>query len=269
MNISDRTESQPPHVPIPDHLNFALLEVVEQGIREAADQPESDRQRVEVSQAVHLRDAYMTRSLTPAQLAELAGRAAQWLQIWPENAEQVKEVERLLGVTRDLLELGGRALALAHEQGEPVPFQPDDRDWRRRGGPRILTISPELVEVLRSQSLRVLEFNHEPLEDIRDLQPSALMELASIFRDAISVLDTIGWLNLEEPAPVDVALTAGHITQLGRLRDDLALAILDQLDSRAELTDPADIAQADATIEADRRTTHGLLQILQAFALET
>jgi hypothetical protein len=268
MNIPDRTESQLPHVPIPDHINFALLEVVEQGIREAADQPESDRQRVEVSQAVHLRDALMTGSLTPAQAAELAGRAAQWLQIWPRSPEEVKEVQRLLDVTRDLLELRGRALALAREQGEPIPYQQDDQDGRRRGGPRVLTISPELVEVLRSQSLLVLEFNHEPLEDIRLLRPSSLLALAAIFRDAIGVLDTIGWLNLEEPAAVEVAITAGHSVQLERLRDDLAHAILEQLDSRAELTDPEDIAQADAAIGADRLTANGLLQIIQAHALK-
>lgn len=268
MNIPDRTESQPPHVPIPDHLGFALLEVVEQGIREAADQPESDRQRVEVSQAVHLRDAYMSKSLTPAQTAELAGHAAQWLQIWPESAEQVKEVQRLLDVAGDLLELRGRALAFARERAESIPCQLDDRDWRRRGGPRVLTISPEHVEVLRSQSLLVLELNHEPLEDIRDLRPSALLELASIFRDAIGVLDTIGWLNGKQPATVEVAITAGHIAQLERLRDDLANAILDRLDSRAELTDPDDIAQANAAISADRLIAHGLLQLIQAYTLE-
>jgi hypothetical protein len=42
MNVPDRTESQPQHVSIPEHLGFALLEVLDQGIREAADQPESD-----------------------------------------------------------------------------------------------------------------------------------------------------------------------------------------------------------------------------------
>lgn len=268
MNTPDRTESQAPHVPIPDHINFALLEVVEQGIREAADQPESDRQRVEVSQAVHLRDALMTESLTAAQTAELAGRAALWLQVWPKSPEEVEEVQRLLDVTRDLLDLRGRALALAREQGEPIPCQQGDRDGMRHGDSHVLTISPELVEVLRSQSLLVLEINHEPLDDIRDLRPSELLALASIFRDAIGVLDTLGWLNLEEPAAVEVPITAGHIAQLGRLRDDLALAILDRLDSRAELTDPEDIARADAALGADRLTAHGLLQIIQAYARE-
>ncbi len=65
---------------------------------------------------------------------------------------------------------------------------------------------------------------------------------ASIFRDAIGVLDTIGWLPTEDTAPIEVAITAGHIAQLQRLRGDLARAILDQLDDRATLTDPDEIA---------------------------
>lgn len=88
---------------------------------------------------------------------------------------------------------------------------------------------------------------------------------AGLFRDAIGVLDTIGWLPAEHTAPIKVAITQGHIAQLERLRDDLPEAIVEQLDSRAELTDPADIAQADAAIEADRLTTHGLLQLLRAY----
>jgi hypothetical protein len=98
--------------------------------------------------------------------------------------------------------------------------------------------------------------------------PSELLAIASIFRDAIGVLDIIGWLPAEDAAPIEVSITPGHIAQLDRLREDLTQCILEQLDSRAELTDPDDIAQADAVIEADRLTTHGLLQLIQAHAPE-
>lgn len=122
--------------------------------------------------------------------------------------------------------------------------------------------------MLRSQSLLVLEWNHESLEDIRLLAPSELLALASIFRDAISVLDTIGWLPAEDTAPIEVAITAGHIAQLERLRVDLTQSIREQLDNRAELTDPDHIAAADSAIESDRLTTDGLLRLIQAHALQ-
>jgi hypothetical protein len=268
MNTPDRTESQPPHVPIPDHLNFALLEVVEQGIREAADQPESDRQRIEVSQAVHLRDAYMTNSLTPAQTADLAQRAAQWLQNWPNDPKDTEEVERLLGVTHDLLVVRDYALAVVHGRSHvdhpPLADHPSEHE---DDTPRVLTVSPDLVGVLRSQSLLVLEWNHEPLEDIRMLAPSELVALASIFRDAIGVLDTIGWLPADDAAPIEVAITSGHVAQLERLREDLTQSIREQLDTRAALTEHAQIDQANTNIDADRFIADGLLRLIEAHAL--
>jgi hypothetical protein len=65
-----------------------------------------------------------------------------------------------------------------------------------------------------------------------------------------------------------VAITPGHLVQLRCLRDDLAQAILERLDSRERMTNPDDIAEADAAIDADRLTAHGLLQLLQAHAPE-
>jgi hypothetical protein len=263
MNVPDRTESQLSHVLIPDHLNFALLEVVDQGVREAADQPESDRQRIEVSQAVHLRDAFLTKSLTPAQVAELAQRAAQWLQNWPKDPQDTEEVERLLGATHDLLVLRDYALDIGREQSDI------DSRWlvghrsAQEDGTRVLTVSPDLVGVLRSQSLLVLEWNHEPLEDIRMLPPSELVALASILGDAMEVLHTIGWLPAERTAPIKVAITPGHIAQLERLREDLTQSIRERLASR----NPDEIDRADADIDADRLIADGLLRLIQAHAL--
>ena len=147
----------------------------------------------------------------------------------------------------------------------PADHRSAHQDRAREDGARVLTVSPELVGVLRSQSLLVLEWNHEPLDDIRKLDPCELVALGSIFRDAIGVLDTIGWLPAEDTAPIEVAITPGHIAQLGRLRDDLSQAITEQLDSRAELTDPSDIAKADSAINANRLITHGLLQLIRDF----
>jgi hypothetical protein len=263
MNIPDRTESQLSHVPIPEHLNFALLAVVEQGIRKAAEQPESDRQRIEVSQAVHLRDAFLSKSLTPAQVAELAQHAAQWLQSWPNDPKDTEEVERLLGATHDLLVLRDYALVVVRAQSDIDSVRLVDHRSARDDRARILAVTPDLVGVLRSQSLMVLEWNHEPLEDIRQLAPSELVALGSIFRDAIGVLDAIGWLPAEHTEPIKVAITPGHIAQLERLRQDLTQSIRERLDGG----DPDEIDQADADIDADRLITNGLLRLTQAHAL--
>jgi hypothetical protein len=154
-----------------------------------------------------------------------------------------------VGVTRELLELRDRALAMAGNTSKIG---------------RVVAVDAALREVLRSQSLLVLEFNHEPLEDIRDLPPVELLRTASIFRDAIAVLDTIGWLPSNQTATMEVVLTAGHLAQLDRLRADLALSIRESLDSRESLTEPEDITRFDQAIAADRLTADRLLQILRA-----
>jgi hypothetical protein len=203
-----------------------------------------------VIEAVHVRDAFVAGSLTPQQTAELADGAASWLAPqWPKSTGEADEVERLLGAARELLELRDRALAVASNSDNI---------------PRVVAVGPGLREVLRSQTLLVLEFNHHRFEDVRDLEPAELRGAASIFRDAMVVLDTIGWLATEQTATVEVAITPGHLAQLQRLRSDVAMTILDRLDSREDLTEPDDLAEADEAIAADRLIAHGLLRLLQS-----
>jgi hypothetical protein len=89
--------------------------------------------------------------------------------------------------------------------------------------------------------------------------------VAAIFRDAFAVLDTIGWLPTPHTGPVSVVITPGHHPQLKQRRADVGLSLLHRLDNRDELTDPADIVEADAAILADRQTAHALLRIMQAY----
>jgi hypothetical protein len=249
MDISDRTASRAPLAAIPEHLVFACEEWLHELIRQACDREDSAESQAAVSDAVHLRDAFVAGLLTPAQIADLATDAADWLvPRWPKNAEDVDEVEHLAGVTRDLLELRDRALIEA----------------RKREQPRAVSLDPGLREILRSQTLLVLDFNQHLLEDARDLAPADLLATASIFRDALAVLDTIGWLPTAQTETIEVTIAPGHLAQLERLRVDLAMTILDRLDSREHLSEPEDIAEADAAIVADRRIVHGLLQLLQS-----
>jgi hypothetical protein len=50
----------------------------------------------------------------------------------------------------------------------------------QRNEARTITVDPSLAEILRFKTLLVLEFNHEPFEDVRDLAPGELLALASI-----------------------------------------------------------------------------------------
>jgi hypothetical protein len=168
MDISDRTESQVPPVAIPGHLVFAVEEWIVEALRQACDDFAKPEARAAVIQAVHLHDQFVAGTLMPSQIAELAARAADWLQpSRPESVEDADEVERLLGIARQLFELRDRALAVAGNSDVP----------------RLVTVDAELREVLRSQTLMVLEFGHEPFEQLRDLQPTSLCWLSHEARE--------------------------------------------------------------------------------------
>jgi hypothetical protein len=261
MDDSDRTESREPPVTIPEHLVFAIEEWLAERVRQACDSYDGDQTRLAVTEAVGRYEAFTAGSLTASQIAEAADGAADWLQpLWPRNQKEVEEVTRLLTATRGLLALRDRALAVAR-QGEHT--EPAD-DAVHCVAASVVAADPELVEVLRLQTLLVLEANHEPLDEVRDLEPSELLEVASILRDAIAVLDTIGWLPTDPIKPMDLVISEGHLTQLRRRRTDIAMTILDRLDSREGLTEPDRIAEAEEAIAADHHQAHGLLRLLRA-----
>jgi hypothetical protein len=264
MDDSHRIESPESPVPIPGHLVFAIEEWLEERIRQASDTFEGEETRVAVTEAVRLYEAFRAGSLTPSEIAELAEGAADRLQPrWPKSLEEAREVARLLTATRGLLALRGRAVAATDKQ----PAAHMERGERARVhhlSASVLAADPELVDVLRLQTLLVLEDNHEPLEEVCDLAPGELLDVASIFRDGIVALDAIGWLQTEQTKAMDLVLTAGHVAQLRRRRAEVAMTIVDRLVSRERLTEPDEIAEADAVIDADRRAAYGLLRLLRA-----
>jgi hypothetical protein len=251
MDDSDRSESEVPRVAIPEQLVFAFEEWIVEALRQACDDFAKPEARAAVIQAVCLHDRFVAGTLTPSQIAELAARAADWLHPrWPESVEDADEVWRLLGIARQLFELRDRALAVSGDSDDV---------------PRLVTVDAELREVLRSQTLMVLEFGHEPFEQLRDLQPAELLT----FRDAFAILDVIGWLATPQTIAVEVEITPSHLAQLEHRRVDLEQSIREQLDARQGLTDGDDITRADDFIQADRRTVDGLLRLLRAGTLES
>jgi hypothetical protein len=114
-----------------------------------------------------------------------------------------------------------------------------------------IVVDPSFGEILRRQTLVVLEVNHQHFEDVLDLSPQAQRALSVIYRDAFAVLDALGWAPGENATTITVPLTAGHVVQLRRRLDDLTHTNLDRLARRDRTTDPDEVAALDAQIAAD------------------
>jgi hypothetical protein len=84
----------------------------------------------------------------------------------------------------------------------------------------LIAVDPSLGEILRHQTLVVLEAHHHYFEDLLDLSPQAQHALSVIYRDAFVVLDALGWSPDPDATTIDVPLTAGHIIQLRRRLQD-------------------------------------------------
>jgi hypothetical protein len=116
-----------------------------------------------------------------------------------------------------------------------------------------VTVDRQTADVLREESKLVLVFNHETFEHFSDFTPVGQEALADIFCDAIEVIKAVGWKPESDGAEqFEIPLTAGHIEQLRKRREDLDAFILDLL-SDLEQTETDEQA---AAIDAEITTTH-------------
>ena len=101
---------------------------------------------------------------------------------------------------------------------------------QQRSSACVVPVDPSTADVLRHQTLVVLEANHYYFEEILEFGPEAQHALSVIYRDAFAVLDAIGWRRPEEPpVTVEVPFTAGFIEQLHRRRYDLGHTNIDRV----------------------------------------
>jgi hypothetical protein len=98
----------------------------------------------------------------------------------------------------------------------------------------LIDVDPAAQATLRTQTLRVLESNHYYFEDLLQFGPEAQYALSVMFTDAFAVLDVIGWAPDPDADTVDVPLTAGHVDQLRRRREDLVQTNFDRLPEAGE-----------------------------------
>jgi hypothetical protein len=125
-----------------------------------------------------------------------------------------------------------------------------------------LAVDPSVADVLRLQSLIVLELNHHHFEDVREFPPEGQRALSVLFRDVLDVLDTVGWERpTNPPHAVDVPLTSGYVDLLRERREDLGLATPDRLPEPGE---PISVKTFTA-ITADRDDAQILGRVIATF----
>jgi hypothetical protein len=102
---------------------------------------------------------------------------------------------------------------------------------KQRNDVCVVEVDREVGDVVRSQTIVVLEANHYYFERIEDFGPEAQYALSMIYRDAFAVLDALGW----DPGAargdelIGVPLSPGHVEQLRKRRRELGHRNIDRL----------------------------------------
>jgi hypothetical protein len=128
-----------------------------------------------------------------------------------------------------------------------------------------ISVDPSTADVWRIEAKKVLMFSHEPFEDFLYYVPVKQLALADIFRDAIAVIDALGWdPDINPPRETfNVPLTAGHIQQLHKRRCDLLDTNLDLLEDIGDDTESLDILTAE--IHNNRHSVEAINRIFDTY----
>jgi hypothetical protein len=134
-----------------------------------------------------------------------------------------------------------------------------------------ITVDREVADVLRIEAKKVLMFNHEWFEEFLDFTPVGQEALATIYRDALDVIEAVGWVpdHAATEQPVEVPLTDGHIEQLHRRRHDLGATNLDLLDDLDETEDNEQAAAIRTEITANRLAAQALDRLFTDYGRAT
>jgi hypothetical protein len=128
-----------------------------------------------------------------------------------------------------------------------------------------ITVDRQTADVLREEAKKVLLFNHEWFEDFLDFTPVGQEALVDIFCDAIAVIKAVGWEpDVDGAERFEIPLTAGHVEQLHKRRDDLDATNLDLLDG----FEGAETDEQAAEIEAEMTTNRLAMQTLDRLFID-
>jgi hypothetical protein len=139
---------------------------------------------------------------------------------------------------------------------------------QQRNSACLLSVDPSTVDVLRRQTLVVLEANHYFFEELLSFGAEAQFALSQIYRDAFAVLDAIGWTEDQAAGPIDVPLTDGHIDQLRRCSYDLRATNINRSDYLDTATDD-EAASIRADLAANLAAVHTLDHLISDYTRAT
>jgi hypothetical protein len=133
-----------------------------------------------------------------------------------------------------------------------------------------ISVDRYTADVLREEAKKVLEFGHDPYENLRTLVPRDQYALSNDFRDAFAVIDAVGWAWSPETdqRAVEIPLTDGLADQLFRRRCDLRATNLDRLEALDEAKTPKEIVKLRTEITIDRLAARALDRVLDLYARE-
>jgi hypothetical protein len=140
---------------------------------------------------------------------------------------------------------------------------------KQRNSACLVSVDPSTADVLRHQTLVVLEANHYFFEELLNFGTEAQVALSVIYRDAFAVLDAIGWSPDPDAGAVDVPLTDGHIDQLRRCSYDLRVTNINRSDHLHAAVTDQEAAAIRAAIDADRTAVQALGRLFADYASAT
>lgn len=133
----------------------------------------------------------------------------------------------------------------------------------QRNDAAMVGVDPSTADVLRRQTLVILEANHDFFEEILNFGPEAQLALSRRYREAFAVLDAVGWRRpADPPAEVGVPMTPFIVEQLLHRRYDLGHTNIDRLATRDAERDPDRRAAIDEAIAVDREAAMTLDRLI-------
>jgi hypothetical protein len=141
-----------------------------------------------------------------------------------------------------------------------------------QGNPACLvSVDRYTADVLREEAKKILEFNHEPFEDLRFFEPRSQYAFSLPFRDAFAVLDAIGWARdpSADQRARHIPMTDGLVDQLYRRRCDLNATNIDRTDELQDTTSDETIAAIRSAITLDRLAIKALDRAIDEYARTT
>jgi hypothetical protein len=132
----------------------------------------------------------------------------------------------------------------------------------------LVSVDRYTADVLREEAKKILEFNHDPFEDLRFFEPRSQYAFSLPFRDAFAVLDAIGWARDPEAnqRARHIPMTNGLIDQLYRRRRDLNATNIDRTNELQDAENDETIAEIRSAITLDRLAIKAIDRAIDEYA---